>query len=196
MTTAFHVTGSSRLAVHRRETHGEGAKGAQRVGQGPRYTIYELSIHAQPGADATPVMRRLRVPDVLTFDDLHTCLLHAFGRPLRPTKGYLFRVGDRRFTLLHEHPQSVGADGVGDSEFTRLADLDLRPGSRLGYVYDFVEFLRHEITVDAIAEASRLELGPTCLEARGAAGSDPDGATEAINSRLAETFSALRAGGR
>jgi hypothetical protein len=89
-----------------------------------------------------PIWRRVRVPDGFTLHQLHRILQIVFSR--LDYHLYAFRVDGRSFEA--PDPESEGEDSAS----VRLGDLDLRPGSRFTYVYDFGDNWKHEVLVEDV----------------------------------------------
>jgi len=114
----------------------------------PSYLLRVDLEHVDP-----PVWRRLRVPGRVTLDELHVVLQEALGWEDRHL--YRFRIGGELFA----DPEWLDVRGqeVHDPEAHVLADLELRPGDELRYVYDFGDGWRHRIRVEGMEPASEDE---------------------------------------
>ncbi|HEX6912633.1 MAG TPA: plasmid pRiA4b ORF-3 family protein [Longimicrobium sp.] len=121
-----------------------------RRGRKPRPRLLQLRITL---ADIEPpIWRVLRVPDAYTLHQLHRVIQLAFG--WLDYHLYLFEVNDRRF----EEPLEDAEDE--DSTAVHLGDLALGKGSRLTYTYDFGDDWVHEIVVESVHAATRMEGDP------------------------------------
>lgn len=122
-----------------------------------------LQLHAALRDREPPVWRRLVAPAWLSLDDLHAALQCAFGWEARHR--YVFGLGERRFAVPEEG--EARPERLGDAEFTLLAALELAPGSRLAYVYDFAEAWRHELEVEAVLGPEAAPRLPACVAGEG-----------------------------
>lgn len=86
-----------------------------------------------------PIWRLVRVPDAFTLHQLHRVLQIVFSR--LDYHLYMFEVGDRSFEA--PDPEAEGEDST-----SIRGDLELHPGSRFTYTYDFGDMWRHEVQVE------------------------------------------------
>ena len=109
--------------------------------------------------DVRPVIwRQLRVPETLTFADLHRVLQVAMGW--------------EDYHLHRFHVEGVsnsdGGSWAGDTErTTRLADLAFRRGDAFVYEYDFGDGWKHEVRVEAVLDGDPKKPHPVCCLDRG-----------------------------
>jgi hypothetical protein len=89
-----------------------------------------------------PIWRLLRVPDGFTLHQLHRVLQIAFSR--LDYHLYAFELGSRRFEAPDAESEAEDATGI------RLGELDLKPGSRFAYLYDFGDGWEHDVAVEAL----------------------------------------------
>ena len=67
------------------------------------------------------------------YDSFDHCSAFFSGKPWRSE------------TIAEIHP-----DGGGENEDLRLEELDLMPGEKLHYVYDFGDNLEHVLTIESV----------------------------------------------
>ena len=103
------------------------------------------------------IWRQLRVPETLTFAELHRVLQVAMGWD------------DYHLHRFHLEgvTNSDGGSWARDTErTTRLADLALRPGSAFVYEYDFGDRWEHEIAIEDVLDPAPKNARPACTGGR------------------------------
>lgn len=118
--------------------------------------VYRITITLL-GTDP-PVWRRLLVSSSVRLDRLHRTLQAAMG--WADYHLHAFSAGGRRY-----------GDGDADERDERevtLADLVDRPGTRIGYTYDFGDDWKHDIVVEGVAVAEEGVRYPVFLDGVGA----------------------------
>jgi hypothetical protein len=100
--------------------------------------VFELKValrHIQP-----PIWRQLLIYGSTSLHGLHEAIQEAFG--WENYHLYAFQLGSRRF----ESPAQEEATGEDSTEIL-LMDLDLKPRTKLTYLYDFGDDWHHDIEV-------------------------------------------------
>lgn len=119
---------------------------------------YEL--HVQLEGVEPPVWRRIRVPNTLTFRQLHEVLQTVMGWHDAHLHGFTWRdVEIGRPDPEWQHP-------LLDESRVTLADLALRARSKLCYRYDFGDDWKHEIRLERILPPAPGSI-PVCVEGSG-----------------------------
>jgi len=115
--------------------------------------LYTLEVSLRRGPlPATPdngptVARTIEIRGDQTLADLHLAIFTAFGRYEEHL--YEFQLsGGRRYIL----PLDGLPEGAASVIETTLADLQLQPGDRFGYLFDFATDWWHPITVLAVVK--------------------------------------------
>jgi hypothetical protein len=119
-----------------------------------------------------PIWRRVRVPDGFTLHQLHRVLQIVFSR--LDYHLYEFRIGSRRFEA--PDPEAEAEDATR----AHLANLELHPGSRFTYLYDFGDNWTHDIEVEALLpmpSPNGPDWSPRLLDGRRAAPPEDSGGT-------------------
>lgn len=111
---------------------------------GRRRTTRQLVLRVTLRDIEPPVWRLVHVPEAFTLHQLHRVLQIAFS--WLDYHLYEFRIGHRRF----EAPDPEADDEVEDSMSVRLADIDLRAGAKITYLYDFGDGWTHDIVVERV----------------------------------------------
>lgn len=109
------------------------------------------------------IWRRIAIRSDQTLDDLHAVLFNAFDRfdehlysfhtqPLYARRGPDFHRGDVEYTSPGMIEEADAFDGheIHDASKTVIAALNLKPGQRLYYLFDFGDSWWHDLTVEAL----------------------------------------------
>ena len=116
-----------------------------------------------------PIWRRLRVLGSTPLHSLHLILQHAFG--WTNSHLYQFEIGDRRFA--QPDPEDAYSENPPqDARRFRLQDLGFEQGSEFAYIYDFGDWWKHRIHVEAVSQVEIKEKYPCCVG--GARAGPPD----------------------
>lgn len=129
------------------------------------------------------IWRRIAIRSDQTLDDLHAVLFDAFDRfddhlysfhtqPLYTRRGPDFNRGNVEYTspVMIEEAELSARHEIRDASKTTIAALNLQPGGRLYYLFDFGDSWWHDLTVEAFGvprEPSRKY--PFILEKHGGA---------------------------
>jgi hypothetical protein len=107
-----------------------------------RDAVYQVKVILH-GAKP-PIWRRLRLPAATTLAQLHQVIQVAFG--WQDAHLHAFEIDGRRYS----RPDFELWDEAADEGKARLRDLAARPGTRLGYTYDFGDSWEHNVLVEKI----------------------------------------------
>jgi Plasmid pRiA4b ORF-3-like protein len=124
---------------------------------GGRVRIHQLKITLRGSRPA--IWRRVLVPASATLDHLHEVIqvvLHWDDDHL-----HQFSAGGMRYS-----PPYPDLDTDGDEGEVRLMAVLPRPGTTLGYTYDFGDSWEHDIVLEAILDADDRTRYPTCVDGR------------------------------
>ena len=105
-----------------------------------------------------PIWRRLEVPSDSTLEQLHHIIQAAFGWQDCHLWGFQTPAGDYGLAGRER--------GHRDAASQRLGKAAARPGTRLGYTYDFGDDWEHDILIEAITGAEPGTAYPHCLTGR------------------------------
>jgi hypothetical protein len=104
--------------------------------------VYELKIVLE--GSSPPIWRRLQVPGLATFEELHYAIQVGMGWDDQHL--HRFQVGSKRIGV----PESSRVGSTTDERLTRLYRVMTREGDSLTYEYDFGDGWRHAITLERI----------------------------------------------
>jgi hypothetical protein len=141
----------------RRETSSSGMMATAKV-----YQFKLVLVGVEP-----PIWRRIQVPEIYSFWDLHVALQDAMG-----------------WLDYHLHVFRVAGPGAGEAEQIGIPDDDpfegdkptlpgweipitrhfLRPGTAVQYEYDFGDGWEHELTLEAILPRQAGQQYPLCVD--------------------------------
>jgi len=118
--------------------------------------LLKVSLRGVPG-----IWRRIAIRGDQTLDDLHTTIFHAFDRFDEHLYSFYFpKAGsrgkrERRMADEYTHPAAVEdsdafGSKVGNAARTKIGSLQLRPGRRFDYLFDFGDFWEHEVLVEEV----------------------------------------------
>ena len=114
-------------------------KRSLRLHSRPASTLGVLVLRVSIRDIEPPVWRELSVPDTYTLAQLHRVLQCVFA--WMDYHLHDFRIGQKRFVpAVNEMPGT-------DTAATTLASLELKPGSRFVYTYDYGDDWAHDIEV-------------------------------------------------
>jgi hypothetical protein len=97
------------------------------------------------------------------------CDLHTLHGIIQDVMGWLdshlyeFDVAGQRFCDPEREDDFECQEDVLSSHSATLAQFSLKPGSHLGYTYDFGDDWEHEIVVEELRRRKEGEILPTCL---------------------------------
>jgi hypothetical protein len=131
-----------------------------------RDPVYQLKIslkHIKP-----PVWRRVLVPAGWTLGSLHDIIQITFAWDNSHLN--MFDLDGQKFTVT-DGPEAAEdyALGIEDADEAPLDLLDLRPGDKFTYTYDFGDNWEHVVEVEKIVEADSSQTYPYCLKGARAA---------------------------
>jgi hypothetical protein len=108
------------------------------------------------------IWRRIAVRSDQTLDDLHAAIFDAFDRweehmysfhtqPLYARRGPDYDRGNTEYTspIMLEEPDPFSQRIRLDASQTKIAALQLNPGGKLYYMFDFGDSWWHDLTVEA-----------------------------------------------
>ena len=104
-----------------------------------------------------PVWRRLRVPDSITFFDLHHIFQIAMG--WKNAHLFEFRIGDYAMGFIDES----APEDLADARLVTIDTLITQVGMRFSYLYDFGDGWNHLIEIEKISVDETIQT-PVCLE--------------------------------
>lgn len=117
--------------------------------------VFELKVSLR---NIDPLIwRQLLIYGSTTLHGLHGAIQESFG--WENYHLYQFEVGSRRF----EAPEQEEATGE-DATAILLMDLDLKPGTKLTYLYDFGDDWHHDIEVIAVRQHEDGMEYPFCVD--------------------------------
>ena len=112
-------------------------------------------------ADNKSIWRRIAIRSDQTLDDLHAIIFTAFDRfdehlysfhrqPLYARRGPDFNRDNVEYTspLMIEEADSFDGHDVRDASKTVIGTLELKPGAKLYYLFDFGDSWWHELTME------------------------------------------------
>jgi hypothetical protein len=117
--------------------------------------VYELKIVLE--GSSPPIWRRLQVPALATFEELHHVIQIAMGWDDQHL--HQFRVGSKRIGV----PRSSRFGSTTDERHTRLYRVLAREGDSLAYEYDFGDGWCHEVTLEGIHRPESEVVPIVCL---------------------------------
>lgn len=111
--------------------------------------IFKANLKHRPG-----LWRRIEIQGQNTLADFNSTLVGAFEHDWDHLGGFwqLVPRGKTGKRVREIDLGSVDPFGDGDGAETRIAELDLKPGARLKYVFDFGDWIEHEIELEALSE--------------------------------------------
>jgi len=116
-----------------------------------------------------PIWRRFVVPDSISLHRLHTVIQTVMGWD--DYHLYSFEIADAEYHLPNKELDD-GFDLLGtrprpkNSQKTKLWELNLNPGRKFKYTYDFGDNWRHTITVEKVLAPDSGAKAPWCLDGR------------------------------
>jgi hypothetical protein len=125
------------------------------------------------------IWRRIAIRGDQTLDDLHEAIYDAFDRDDEHLYSFYFlKSGERGRDRLkgakeYTHPfnakESKAMLGfqLPDASKVKIAALNLKPGSKFEYLFDFGDSWWHELTVESIDGESDDRSYPRVVEAKG-----------------------------
>lgn len=136
--------------------------------------LLKVSLRGAPG-----IWRRIAIRSDQTLDDLHTTIFHAFDRFDEHLYSFYFpKAGsrgkrERRMADEYTHPAAVEdsdafGSKVGNAARTKIGLLQLRPGQRFDYLFDFGDSWEHEVLVEEVDVPLAAGRYPRITERRGA----------------------------
>ena len=142
----------------------------------PNATVFVLKVALQA---QKKVWRRIALRSDHTLDDFHECIFDAFDRydehlysfylPPEGAKGRSAMRGAVEYTspIMLEEGGSPGWYEAYDASQTTIGSLNLTPGRKLPYLFDFGDDWWHEITVEQIDGTPDNGEYPRVVERRG-----------------------------
>lgn len=129
-----------------------------------------MSLKIQPGAivfqvkvsldGITPaIWRRLLLPGNIKLEQVHECIQGSFG--WENCHQHEFQIAGRRYGNTHNNEDAALINERGTK--SKLKFLNLSVGDRFNYVYDFGDYWRHEIEIEAILEPDPNGYYPDCI---------------------------------
>ena len=118
--------------------------------------VYELKIVLE--GSSPPIWRRLHVPALATFEELHYAIQVAMGWDDQHL--HQFQVGSKCIGV----PESSRFGSTTDETRTRLYRVMTREGDSLTYVYDFGDGWRHAVTLEWIHRPQSEVIQIVCLD--------------------------------
>ena len=150
-----------------RTNFGIGASsGAGRTGvrpQGKKNQIYQFKVTLLD--IAPPIWRRIQVPAVYSFWDLHVAIQDAMGwqdyhlhqfRIKDPQTGDVAKIGIPGDELFEDKPDVPGWE-------VSISDYFPNPGSRADYLYDFGDGWEHDVVLEDIVSREAKKKYPQCV---------------------------------
>lgn len=122
---------------------------------------------------AKRIWRTIAIREDQTLSELHDAIFDAFGRFEEHL--YSFYTPKRKTTSIrticdapeYTHPMAMeGTIGKRDVEKTSLKDLRFKPKATFYYLFDFGDSWWHEITVDAVEPAQKMNY-PAIIATKG-----------------------------
>lgn len=110
-----------------------------------------------------PIWRRLEVPETYTFWDLHVAIQDVMGWQDRHVHAFLV-TGARKGRLRLGVPDPYGMMEIAPGWKCKLSRHFRKPGDSQEYEYDFGDYWRHSVTLEAISLAEPKAHYPRCLE--------------------------------
>lgn len=110
--------------------------------------------------------RRIEIRGDQTLADFNSILVDAFQHDWDHLGGFWKRVqrGARGKRYREIDLGDVDPRGEGSGAHRRIAGLGLKPGDTLKYVYDFGDWIEHEITLEEIVEPEKRAKYPRVVE--------------------------------
>lgn len=102
-----------------------------------------------------------------TLEDLHYAIQEAFGWD--DDHLYAFYLSGRPYDHLTEVQRPFGDAEPPTADEVTLAELDVRPGQRFLYIFDFGDDVRHSIEVLDVLDAPAVGDFPRIVESHGRA---------------------------
>lgn len=140
--------------------------------------IYSLKVSLEAGRaleyTSTPVWRTIEIKGSQTLHGLHRAILKAFDR--FEDHLYSFYLSKNWRDLSHEYvsPYFFEEDDYlspepipNDAKLAKLDSLDLSPGRKFDYVFDYGDYWRHEIQVVSIRDEPAPPRYPRVVERQG-----------------------------
>jgi hypothetical protein len=118
--------------------------------------VYELKIVLE--GSSPPIWRRLHVPALATFEELHHVIQFAMGWDDQHL--HKFQAGSKRIGV----PESSRFGSTTDESRTRLYRVMTREGDSLTYEYDFGDGWRHAVTLERIHRPQSEVTEIVCLD--------------------------------
>lgn len=100
------------------------------------------------------IWRRIEIQGQHTLADFDRELRDAFNHDMGDHLGGFWKLTRRGQTRRFREVElgTVDPFGEGEGAESQLAGLNLKPGDELKYVYDFGDWIEHELTLEAITE--------------------------------------------
>jgi hypothetical protein len=117
--------------------------------------IYQLKVTLK--GIRPPIWRRLLVPSNVTLARLHRIIQNAVG--WENYHLYSFTIDDDAYS----EGEDLYFSGFLDARGRRLFEIDLIPGSRLGYIYDFGDGWQHTVELEKVVPADPTTRYPICV---------------------------------
>ncbi|MBN1935133.1 MAG: hypothetical protein JW934_10735 [Anaerolineae bacterium] len=117
--------------------------------EGEQVYIFKANLKHRPG-----LWRRIEIQGQNTLADFNSTLVGAFRHDSDHLGGF-WRLVTRGKTGKRVREIELGTVepfGGGDGADVQIAELGLKPDDRLKYVFDFGDWIEHEILLEAIAE--------------------------------------------
>ena len=118
--------------------------------------IYQLKITLR--VIRPPIWRRVLVPGNVTLARLHRVIQNVVG--WSDYHLYEFTINGREYSEGEDEYDMGFLQATG----RRLFDLDLRPGRRFNYLYDFGDGWAHEILLERVLHPNLDEPYPLCVK--------------------------------